>query len=43
MRFIELANSYEMIEATSSRISMTYYCVLKTREGFKKYDNRTNR
>lgn len=27
MRFIELANSYEMIEATSSRISMTYYLV----------------
>lgn len=25
MRFLELANSYEMIEATSSRISMTYY------------------
>lgn len=25
MKFLELANSYEMIEATSSRISMTYY------------------
>jgi DNA ligase-1 len=25
MRFLELANSYEMIESTSSRISMTYY------------------
>lgn len=25
MRFLELANSYEIIEATSSRISMTYY------------------
>lgn len=27
MKFIELANSYEMIESTSSRISMTYYLV----------------
>jgi DNA ligase-1 len=27
MRFIELANSYEMVESTSSRISMTYYLV----------------
>lgn len=27
MRFLELVNSYEMIEATPSRISMTYYLV----------------
>ncbi len=27
MRFLELANSYDMIEATSSRISMTYHLV----------------
>ena len=27
MRFLELVNSYEIIEATSSRLSMTYYLV----------------
>jgi DNA ligase-1 len=27
MRFLELANSYETIESTSSRLSMTYYLV----------------